>query len=636
MKKFLIFFLVLLVIAAGGVVYAVMNAGKIVVSYKPDMERMASDALGSDVTLGDMSVSVFPSASVVIESVNVSHPDYPDDHISLEDLKLKMDLWPLLKRQVNITELSLANASITLLIKEEGIFIAGLPQAPDEEGDASDSDTASTDIPINIDLQTFTLSNASILVKDTIADVEYTLNDLDVDASMKLENNQAILSQLKGDAVAMDKIDLKFSGTDASYDLASGTLRVDTLSATSMDGTFTLAGSLNPTDPEQTLRLTSDGLKLENLGSLYDAFAPDAHDYGLAGSVNPNLTLALTPTGYTADGTVGLSGVTAGIEGLVTLSKFTGSLTVDADETLQSLAAQGMTAEINGAPLSIDLGSKLTTETGKIDPLHVKGFGGAVDLTTGLNLTEDPMPFTSGLTLEGMLLEQLVPAFAPDMPLNLTGTLKTVKGDVAGTLDENLMPSLTGTLEMAMVDGLIKDVNLGSEVLGAVNNIPFVSGALISLVPDSLRTFLEKPYTVLESVSANFAIADEQMQTENLQVVSDFFTLDAKGSIGFDTNLDLDAVIYFNETFSSGMVATTKELDVLLDDQGRMAFPVKITGVPPELSVKPDVSDILQNAVKNEATKAVTDALGVDESDSGVGGLIEGTVNKFFKKKKKK
>jgi len=157
-----------------------------------------------------------------------------------------MELWPLIKRQVNITELSLANAAITLLIKEEGIFIAGLPQAPDDGTANSDEETAPADIPINIDLQTFTLSNASILVKDMIADTEYTLTSLDVNASMKLENNQAILSTLKGDAVAMDKIDLKFSGTNASYDLASGTLSVETLSATSMDGTFILAGKSRP------------------------------------------------------------------------------------------------------------------------------------------------------------------------------------------------------------------------------------------------------------------------------------------------------------------------------------------------------------------------------------------------------
>ena len=639
MKKVLVLFLILMIIAVGGIVYAVMNAGKIVVSYKPDMERMASDALGSQVTLGEMSVSVFPSASVVIESVTVSHTDFPEDQISLEDLKLKMELWPLIKRQVNITELSLANAAITLLIKEEGIFIAGLPQAPDDGTANSDEETAPADIPINIDLQTFTLSNASILVKDMIADTEYTLTSLDVNASMKLENNQAILSTLKGDAVAMDKIDLKFSGTNASYDLASGTLSVETLSATSMDGTFILAGSLNPNDTEQVMQLTSKGVQLDKLGPMYDVFAPDAHSYGLAGDVNLDLALTLTPTGYTADGTVGLAGVTAGIEGLVALTNFTGNLTVDADEALQSISAENMTAEVNGAPLSIDLASKLTTETGKIDPLRIEGFGGTMGLTTGLTLTADPMPFTSGLSMQGMLLEQLVPAFAPDMPFNITGTLQTVKGNVAGTLDENLMPSLKGTVEMAIVDGLVKDVNLGSEVLGAVNNIPLVSGALISLVPENLQAFLEKQHTVLESVSAQFVMADEQLQTDNLQVVSDFFTLDAKGTIGFDTNLNLDAIIYFNEAFSAGMVSSTKELDVLLDDQGRMAFPVKITGVPPELSVKPDISGILQNAVQKtvekEATKAITDALGVDETDSGVGGLIEGTVNRFFKKKKK-
>jgi hypothetical protein len=108
--------------------------------------------------------------------------------------------------------------------------------------------------------------------------------------------------------------------------------------------------------------------------------------------------------------------------------------------------------------------------------------------------------------------------------------------------------------------------------------------------------------------------------------------LDAVGTIGLDTNLNLDSVIHFDKDFSADMVDQVKELRGLLDNQGRMSFPVKITGIPPDITTTPDISGILKDVakgvVRNEVEDMIKEEIGdeigeqllnnlVGESDSG-------------------
>jgi len=646
-KKLLILFLVLVLVGGGALTYLVMNAGSIAKSYKPEMEKMASDSLGADVKLGEFSVKIFPNASIVIDSVTVTDPARPDENLTLQNLFLSLELMPLIGRKVVITEMGLENADLTFYMEEEGIFLAGLPRAessaptekkPAEEA-APKSETAtkpaSSDIPVTVDLKSFALRNMSILVKDMIADTEYTLTGLDVDASLRLEDNKALLDNLKGDARAMDAFDIAFKSSGASYDIPTGTIALGTMTMDSMDAKVAMGGSLNPNHPEQHVTIKSDNVDLEKLKPFFGVFMPDANEYGLAGTIKPDLTFALTPTGFNADGTIDLSGVTAGIENLVTIAELGGSITVDADEKLQVAKAEGMGATLNGSPVTLGFNSGITEKDGKVDPATMAAFDGTATTGVTLDFTNESLPFNSKLTIENMQVDQLVPAFAPDMPFSVTGTLTSVKSDLTGVLDETMMASIKGDMSMRLTDGLIKEVNLGSQVLGSVKDIPFISGALLSIVPEEMQAFIDKDHTVLESVSGSFAMADETMTTDDLAIVSDFFSLAATGTIGFDTNLNLESVISFNEAFSAKMVENTSELSTLLDDQGRLSFPVKVSGIAPDLTVVPNLGDLLKDAatkaIKDEATKAITEELG-DE----LGGVVGGAVNKLFKGRKKK
>lgn len=650
MKKFIIVVIVLLVIAAGALTFAVSRASDIVTEYKPELERMASESLGSTVTLGNLSASIFPKASVVVDSARVANPDNPEEAITVENVSLDLELFPLLTGNVVITSLRVINPTVVMSLEEEGIFVEGLsrpetaatstPSEKTEESptakSASATQATAPDVPVTVDLKSFTISGASITVNDKIADATYTVDDLSLDASLQFAMNKVHLSKVSGDGVLMDVSDFSYTCDTIRYGLEDGTVGLDSLQP-QIGGSYVLmSGDLNLTDTSKVLNIASDNIVVDDFRALLDIFAPALNEFGVTGLIEPNLEFVLTPTGYKMDGTMAVSGFSATVEDLIGIDALAGTFDVDATEALMTISTESLQGTMNNAPMTIAMTAALDPETGTVKPFTVKAFGGESTVNTTLTLTDEAFPFESQLDTSGMLIEQLIPAFAPDMPFAVTGTIKSIKGNVSGTLDDNMMPSLKGESAVLIGDGLIKDVNLGEQVLGSISDLPFLTGVLLDKVPASLMTYLDQPHTMLEEVSGTFSLYDELIHTEDMKVVSDFFMFEAKGTIGLDTNLDLDSTLRFDPDFSTEMIGEVKELSALVDDQGRLSFPVKITGIPPELSTVPDLSGVLGAVVQNEAEKIIEEQLGEELSNSPVGEKIRGGLKGLLGGRKKK
>jgi len=633
MKKLVIAVSMFILLIVGVLVFAVVNANAIAQRYKPDMERLASDALGNTVTLGAISVSIFPTAKFVVDEVKL---ESEGETLTLANLTLKVALMPLLQRKLNIQALEIHSPNITMFLDEEGLFIAGLPRKPssevssvepDRESPASPAPPATSDIPLEISLDNLVLRNATITIKDSVAGAEYQITNLDITAKLSLQDNIATLSKVDGGMTVLTDMDIEFSGNNVAYALAGGAISIERATVEAQGNTFELTGGLDPADAEQSLQLTSQRVDLGSLAPIYDVFAPGLNDMGLKGTAKPNLNLSWQDDGgYLAKGTVAVSGAQATIAD-ITLESIEGLLELEANEQGMSFSTDNMKGMIGESPIGIKVASSIDDKNAALETLTIEAFEGTAGLNTQIQL-EGEMPFSSELTIRNMQLEPMIVVILPEAPLNITGQLATVDGKIEGMFSENLMPSISGRIDMALADGLIKEVNLGQEVLGAVKNIPFLSGTLLQAVPESLRAFLEKDHTVLESVTGSFEIANEILTTEDLHVKSDFFALDAVGTIGFDTNLDLDTTIYFSPEFSAGMVNTVGELSVLLDESGRLVFPVKVSGVAPELSVLPDISKLLESAVKGtikqEAGKLLDEILGSEDEDGEKkGGLLK-------------
>jgi hypothetical protein len=661
MKKFIIFILLLLVIAIGGLAFAVSRASDIVAEYKPELERMASEALGSTVTLGELSASVFPKASVIVSSAKVADPENPEKAITVDNVSLDLELLPLLSGNVVITSLRIIKPTIVMSLEEDGIYIDGFarPEAtPSSSGSATPAKTTS-ETPaatptltnadaVTVDLRSFEISGASLTVNDMVAETVHTVDGLDLEASLQFAMNKVHLSAVKGAGVFRKTVDFSYTCDTIRYSFEDGTIGLDSLQPQIGDSYVVMTGDLNVSDDSKELQIVGDNVIMEDFREVFAIFAPAANDFGVAGKVEPNIKFALTPTGYRADGTVKVVDFAAGVPDVVTLNGLTGTLMVNATEAAQSVTTEGMNATMNGAPMTLTMRAGLNPETGKIEPLTINAFQGKGTFNTTLTLSDERIPFSAKVVTSGMLIEELVPAFAPDMPFAITGTFQTMNGTIRSTLDDDMLSGLVGESNVMFVDGTVMDVNLGKQVLGSITELPFIQGALLAYAPASFAEFVENPDTVLEEVSGSFMLKEETIFSNDMKIVSDFFAVDAKGTIGLDTNLDLDAIVRFNADFSAELADDVEGLFGLLDEDGRLVVPVKITGIPPELVTKPDMSGMLKSVMKqtvqNEAQKlledqldeetsgVVNELLGGDDEEGGVGGLVKG----LFGGKKKK
>ena len=618
MKKLLIALLIVAVLIGGVFAYAAVNANALIESYKPKLEEIASGAIGSKVTLGTLSVSIFPRPYLIINELRVVSDEEASEPFSLENLTLKIKLLPLLTKKLVITRLGIRNPNVTFILDEDGIYIAGLPRTDaGEESTEQDTsvseDTADTEIPIDVDLKSFAIENASILLKDTIADLEYTISDLNVYASLSLSEGRVTMTTLNGDGIALDDIEFSFNGSDVTYILDTGAIGISKLEARSMGSTFALSGTLDANDPQKSVTLSSDGIALADLGPLYNVFAPGLTEMNIQGALSPSIKLALAPEGaYTATGSVGLAGLGASVDPFH-ITAIDGTVKIDANQDIQRVHAEKVSGKFNGAPMEMDM--ELSIDGAEIarEQLHVTIFSGTVDLNSVVLLAEEIPTFTLELNAANVQIGEALKALLPDVEMELTGTA-AASANLEGVLDEELLiSSTTGKAKLELHDGILQGINLGSEILGAVKNLQFITGNLLGSVPGAMARFIRDDHTMLKTVRASFDVADETLTTNDLFIDSTYFSLDAKGTIDFDTTMNLESTIYFSPEFSAGLVQTTKELELLLDKDGRLVFPVKIKGKPPGLIVVPDVSKLLTSTVKktirDEGRKLIRDLL---------------------------
>lgn len=269
---------------------------------------------------------------------------------------------------------------------------------------------------------------------------------------------------------------------------------------------------------------------------------------------------------------------------------------------------------------------RLENDMAYIEPLRIGAFSGTTGLTLEASLL-DAIPFKTSLNVSGIRAEEALAALIPDVEMQLSGTVETVTGDIRGTLDENMMPGLQGSVGLAFKDGTLEGFNLGATVLGAVGGIPFIAETLLQAVPQELQSMMAGDETVITSLTGSFAIADETMTTDDFLMQSTFFSLDAQGMIGFDTQVDLNSTIYFSESFSAELVEDTSELLYLQNDNGQIAFPVKISGVPPNLTVLPDMTELVKGAVKQGVKEELKKGLG-EEIKEKTGRLLKGLLDR--------
>ena len=609
-KKIIITLSVILLLVVGGFIFLAMNLNTLAAKFKPELEKIASDAVKMPVSFGTFNASVFPNTKISIDELKVG-PDASS--FKLNNLALHVKLSALLSRKLEITKLSVDSPEVTVIKTKDGIEIAGLPKPaaaeekaslklPVEEKEKSaagkEKSESAPSAPIGVKLQSIAINDARLILKGFVAGKDLAVSKINFGSSVDLAGSDINISRLSLSALIFEALPLAISSENIKFNLAGGDLSVPDLKIKINQDVISISSEANINKLSSEVRVTSaQGVDIGRLiKSLPDFLPPAAAELNLLGKVKPDIKLKAAGNDMNFDGVIGLSDFSA-VSGNFKVSELGGDIKFGGNALTQNISIEAIKLALNGQPVSIGLQSSVSMPRVDISNLAVDAFSGTVT-TKGNIILEDSPVFTLNKDISNINIEEALQALNPDQPAMLGGTLEKVSANVKGRLDENLTKNLNGSLYFSLVNGTLKGVNIGGDVLKAVNNIPFISGSLYEQVGETNKRYFSGENTEIQSCRGNFVIANGSVTTRDLKLVSPAYNLDADGRIGMDASLDLNATISFAPDISEAIVQRVKELNNALDAGRRLNIPLTLKGQAPKIVVLPNTKKLLELGAK--------------------------------------
>ncbi len=488
--------------------------------YHGQIEKAATDALGRQVTLqGDPKLSLFPSISAKIEGAKVANPDgFTGDYmVEAGTLKGKIRLLPLFSRRVEISQITLSDASVRLeqLADGRNNWTFASAGTPEEAPDTSSSGGFSAGV------DSARLQNTSISYIDRATDTQYALEDLDIFARMKatdapLSSNGT--GKLNGQAfdydIAIDSIDLVAAGTPADIDLD---LETD-FGRIRYDGTLQV-GEIPTLNGDFDIRSETIGSLIQFLGSDLPIRGSEMQSILAEGTISGSITNPKISFGKLEIGATGLGVIYDGLLDLTGEPVLDGRLDVKADqpqrifkpeiEGLDALALLrdfSLKGEIDGPISALTLTDTLIKQNSDLL---------TVDFSGDLSLAQDGQS-NGALKASSANMRALLDLFNVQLADGETMQAFAVDGTVAGSRQTLALTNASVTL-----DDLTATGTLGADLSGAKPRVeadltmpaldltPFLgSGNQDTTTPANLNNDWNDDPLALEGLKAVDAVID--------------------------------------------------------------------------------------------------------------------------------
>ena len=627
MKKLALALVFILCLVGGAAWYALSNAGALIARFKPQIEAAASKAAGAPVTFGELETSILPDTRVVIDAVSVGGAN----GLSLRDLALHLNVWALLGKRLEITELSLSEPTLTFVKDADGVSLEGLPKrsatgAPSSTTPPSQPSSGSNDAaapPLAIKLEKFVLRKATIVWRDRVAKTERRIAPLDIEASLDIDGAVVRLPQLTLAALVDSKLNLGVSASDLVFDQATTTLTAPDIRADIGGFPIAIKANFNTTKGTGDVALRSAGLDLAKIAALGELIPPAVRALGLSGSIAPDIKAVLAPTNAVLNGTVTLREVALQSGGFA-ITKMNGDLALRSSTTEQTIETKNLALHLNAEPVTGAINANVKGTVATLQTMDLATVGGKIKASGSLDQKTQALQIK--LDLANLDVGRILGVLKPGAPNPLSGKLTRFQTAATGKMGPTLLETLTGSGSLLVNDGKLAGENLGGKVLKAATSFPFISGSLFETLPPETKRALEAKETVISALSSSFSIGGGGLATKDLALKSPLFDIAAGGRASFAGALDLGATISFEKGLSSALAGKVKEIKVALDKEGRLAVPLTIKGTAPNLSVAPDFSKLLSGNVgkvlEQKAGEALGKLLGDKKGGKGVGGLL--------------
>ncbi|MCO6431860.1 MAG: AsmA family protein [Deltaproteobacteria bacterium] len=626
--------IVLLIAAAGA--YVFYNLNSLIENYKPQLEKIASDATGSEVKIGKLEVSFFPAINIVANSISVASQSGGQEKLSLASLKLRPALLPLLSKRLEVSSIVLVEPSVTIVKSQEGVRIPGVKQSPGKGAPAqSPSPEKSADAKagsqFSASLDSIEVQNASIVFKDLAnPDQQYSVDTVNLKTGVAMEQGVIKLPSLRVTGKLLGKVPFNVSADGTEFKTDEGQLALPKLQAELLGNRIDVAGGFNTKTASGAFTIGSGGIQLAALqaAELSGIVPPKVQDLKVHGTLTPNIELKIEKPGFLAAGQAALSGMGLTLPN-IPVTEGNGIVKFQAAPKNISASTEDLSIILAGAPLNITFKSAVQDKNVQIEQIAVKGFGGTSTVQGALTIPA-PIRFSIQAGADGLQIEEMVKVLSSSRSSNLVGTLAQARAQVTGTAGDTLMQTLSGDAAVTLLNGSLKNVNIAAEVLKGIKDLPFIQQALYAKVPESFRKSLDTADTEIKKLDGTFRIGGGGLTTTDLVVTNPLFILFSKGRVGFKGEVNLQCNISFEREFSLALADSVKELRALLDDQQQLSLPVAISGTAPDIMVAPDVQVLLERGgkklIQEKAGKILDKVLkgkGEKGGGKGLGGLLD-------------
>lgn len=632
MKTLLWVLAALLVVMGALLGFAAYSANSLATHFKPDIERTASNALHASVSLGALSVSVFPSVQVNVEEARIVAQPGSADVLSLRGLVLHVKVLPLLSRRVVIENISLNEPVVTVVKTKAGMFIEGLPRphaapesAPSEEAAVppppaprpAEMQAAAATSGLRIDLRNFEINDATLTLRDAVTGTDLSLAHINVATAVSVTGDTVVVTSLTMRADLPGGHRVSISGTGQSFNPKTGQLTLGDMKANIPGGVVAFAGTANVNTLAADVAIVSDGLKLNDVMSLAAALAPAAANIDLRGTIKTDLKATFGSGGYLVSGNVTLQDI-AFKRGTASLSGLAGQLVLGGDASKQTVATDGLAFVLKDKPATVRFSAVIEGDTLRIDPLTVSTLSGALSGDVESSLSP-PFHFTTRVEGSGFSVAEAMDVANPGTAMKMEGVVTRLAVNIRGSGAGDVTRSLEGTAAFGMKDGVLKGVNVAAVVLQAANKIPLLAPAIDT---PKFQKHLASKDTRIESLTGDFTIDSGWIETPNLRMVGELFTLVSSGRVSLQTDLDLATTTTFNRELSQEMIGRAKALRAVLNDDGTLSIPAIVKGRPPNVNVQPDMERLIAGSTKNILQGSVGKALEKALTDEKAGGKL--------------
>lgn len=616
-------------------------------TYKDTIEEQASNALGRKITIGDdLSIKIFPRTAFRVTELQIDNPDgFASPYfIRVEEADIGVELFKLLKKEVQINRFILTGADINLEKKKSGSvnWEIGKTEAAQTSGD-SGADTAAQ--LSDIRLGDVRIVNGRATYKDLVSGQTFEMDDIDVDVTLNsletpLEargrmNFQGAATKIDivmttlGKYLRGEETNLKFA-LDLGDSSAGGDLKLGfggknislngpvNFNAPDLPALAALAGSPLPEAPgfdsfsvSGQLSGNSDVIKLGGAVIKFDAI-----------DATGDLQLALSGARPKATGTLNTPALdlrpympppATSSEGFPAWSKekmdFTSLRNIDADLDISAsnIYLNQMTFGQSEMDLTISNG-RMTAEIPKMEMYEGNGSGRMV-----VNARSATPSFAGNFTMNKVDAEPFcVDVLSMDNLLGLGGF--KFNFTASGASQAAIMNTIDGDGGFDVDDGAVKGFNIAKLARAAASFQSGINPTAVTSAISSARGPTEA--TDFSSFLSNFQMQNGVMTIPTISMDSPVLTMIGSGTV----NLPQQTID----------IRLQPRASLNVDGSGGrgIAVPVRITGTFSQPKVNVDIQQLLKGEAGKRLRGVVDDALGDRIKDSPAGGLLDGVLDR--------